>query len=85
MAESPSGTPLSDPARLRALESIGLMGTDGETEFDRISALAARCLAAPVGLVSLVGEDCQVFVGVAGLITTRCTPLSHTLPLRPHW
>jgi GAF domain-containing protein len=60
------------------LESIGLMGTDGETEFDRISALAARCLAAPVGLVSLVGEDCQVFVGVAGLTTTRCTPLSHT-------
>lgn len=75
-------SPFTDPVRLRALDLIGLMGTTGDSEFDRVSALAARCVLAPICLVSLVGEDCQVFPGAVGLgselLAVRRTLISHS-------
>ena len=51
--------------------------------FDRVSALAARTLKVPLGLVSLVNRDRQVFKGMDGVLpepwqAMRCTPLSHS-------
>lgn len=75
-------SPLATPERLRALALIGLMDTTGDPEFDRVSALAARCVLAPISLVSLVSEDCQVFPGAVGLgpqvTSDRRTPISHS-------
>lgn len=71
---------LASPARLAAIRTLGL-GL-AEDAFDRASRLASRALGAPVGLVSIVTEDRQIFAGRHGLgepwATTRQTPLSHS-------
>jgi len=74
--------PVSDPARLDALHSSGLLEGRPQPEFERITSLAARMLGVPVCLVSLVDADRQVFAGACGLPApydrTRETPLSHS-------
>jgi signal transduction histidine kinase len=74
--------PVSDPARLDALHSSGLLKGGPQPEFERITSLAARMLGVPVCLVSLVNADRQVFAGACGLPApydrTRETPLSHS-------
>lgn len=73
---------LSNPSRLRALDQAALMESRGDAEFDRLTDLAAVCVGAPVCLVSLVGENCQVFPGATGLceplMQERRTPISHS-------
>ena len=71
-----------DPARLGALEALGLVGTAPEAEFDRLTALAARVAQAPVSLVALVGAETSFFKSAHGLPETppgRAVPLSHSL------
>jgi serine phosphatase RsbU (regulator of sigma subunit) len=73
---------LSDPHRLRALESAALLDTPAEMAFDRLTSLASRILGAPVALVSLVTPDRQFFKSQCGLPSPyserRETPLSHS-------
>jgi GAF domain-containing protein len=73
---------LSDPARRAALVRTGLVDGEGDDAFDRLASIAARVLNAPVGLVSLVDHDRQVFAGCVGLpepwASDRATPLSHS-------
>jgi two-component system, sensor histidine kinase and response regulator len=73
---------LSDPQRLRALELTGLLDSEPEPEFDRLTRLAARLLDVPVALTSLVDDERQFFkscVGLAGPVADeRGTPLSHS-------
>ena len=77
---SPFSGSLADPARLQAIDALGL--GPGEDTFDRASRLASRAVGTPVALVSIVHEDTQVFAGLHGLgepwATTRQTPLSHS-------
>ena len=72
----------SDQARLNSLSRSGLLNGTTDTDFDRVTTLAARTLKAPVSLVSLVDRDRQVFAGACGLPATyeeaRETPLSHS-------
>jgi signal transduction histidine kinase len=74
--------PVSDPVRLEALHSSGLLEGGPQPEFERITSLAARMLGVPVCLVSLVDADRQVFAGACGLPApydrARETPLSHS-------
>ena len=74
---------LSDPARLRTLEEVGLMHAGANPELDRLSALAAKCLSAPVCMVSLVGGDRLALPGAVGLAepwaTERSASLAHSL------
>ncbi len=62
--------PLDDPARLAALAQVGLTPKErspGDKALDRLASLAGKVLRAPVGLVSLVEKDRQVFQGMVGL------------------
>ncbi len=49
------------PERLAALRATGLLDTAPEVAFDRLTALAARLLRAPVALISLVDAHRQFF------------------------
>ena len=73
---------LSDPHRLRALETAALLDTPAEAAFDRLTNLASRILGVPVALVSLVTPDRQFFKSQCGLPSPyserRETPLSHS-------
>ena len=73
---------LRDEARLAALWRTGLLDTQPEEVFDRLTRLVCRLLGAPVALVSLVDADRQFFKSAVGLpepwATRRETPLSHS-------
>jgi len=69
--------PVDDPARLEALQGTGLLDTDPEPEFDRITRLVQRAIGVPVVLVSLVDRHRQFFKASIGL-DLRETPLSHS-------
>ncbi|MCO8275013.1 PAS domain S-box protein [Actinoplanes sp. TRM 88003] len=77
-----TGTPRQAAGRLRALRATGLLEAEGVHALDRLTKLAARTLAAPTALVSLVDEDRQRFASAYGLTgelaETRQTPLSHS-------
>ncbi|MGB6229651.1 MAG: GAF domain-containing protein, partial [Litorimonas sp.] len=72
------GTTLSDENRLDALARTGLMDSEAEPVFDRLTQLAARLLDAPVSLVSLVDDHRQFFKSACGLPEPRETPLTHS-------
>jgi hypothetical protein len=73
---------VSDPRRLEALRSTGLLDTPAEERFDALTQLASRILRAPVALVSLVDKDRQFFKSCLGLpepwASEREVPLSHS-------
>ena len=49
--------PPDEPERLRALKRYGVLDTEPEEGFDRLTRLAGRLFDAPIALVSLVDED----------------------------
>jgi PAS domain S-box-containing protein len=73
---------VQDPARLAALQGLGLLDSLPEEAFDRLTRLASRVTGAPVALVSLVDAHRQFFKSAVGLpepwATRRETPLSHS-------
>ena len=69
--------PLAGSGRLAALERSGLMDSEREDAFDRLTRLAARLLGVPVSLVSLVDDRRQYFKSAVGL-ELRETPLAHS-------
>ncbi len=69
------------PERLRAMARTALeAGSD--PAFDRFARMVTRQLGVPVGLVSLVDDERQIFPGQVGLPVPWCdvreTPLSHS-------
>jgi len=73
---------LRSTKRLAALQSLGLLDSPTEAQFDRITRLAAEIVGAPVCLISLVDAHRQFFksaVGLGGAAgAARETPLSHS-------
>ncbi|MEU4245598.1 ATP-binding protein [Actinoplanes sp. NPDC026619] len=73
---------LDDPVRLQALRATGLLDADSLSSLDRLTRMATRLVNAPVGLVSLVDADRQVFISAIGLdepwASRGQTPLSHS-------
>ena len=82
----PVAEAVSDPARLAALRDTGLLDSDAEEVFDRLTAVAREALGADVSLVSLVDSDRQFFKSEQGLrepwAGARETPLSHSFSQR---
>lgn len=75
-------TILSNEARLAALVRTGLLDSEAELSYDRMTRLASKFLDAPVSLVSLVDDHRQFFKSCVGLpepwAGQRETPLSHS-------
>jgi diguanylate cyclase (GGDEF)-like protein len=59
--------PSDEDERLAALMSVGILHTQPEERFDRITRLASELLGTPVAMVSLVDRDHQWFKSVHGL------------------
>lgn len=57
----------SEAARLRTLDSYGLVHTPPEPDFDHFASITASLFGLPVSLVSLVGEDQVTAKGRAGV------------------
>ena len=69
------------PTRLEALAKSGLMDSDPELEFDRVTRLVSRVLGVDASLVSLVDDKRQFFKSAFGLPPDypRSTPLSRSV------
>lgn len=59
-------TPLNDLHRLEAIRATGLLDTEPEEAFDRLTRLACSAVGAPVALVSLLDDRRQFFKSVVG-------------------
>ena len=70
-----AGTTLADPRRLDALARTGLFIEpplpSTSRIFDRLTALTARLLHAPISTVTLVSDQQQLFVGATGIAGGR--------------
>ena len=58
-------------ARLSRLHALGLLDTEAEEAFDRITRLAQTICAAPIALISLLDHDRQWFKSRQGLAVTE--------------
>lgn len=63
--------PDNEEERLSALFDLDILDTDAEEVFDRITLMAARLLAVPIVLVSLIDRDRQWFKSRIGLDATE--------------
>ena len=59
--------------RLAVLHGYGILDTDFEERYDRLTRIASRILGTPISLISLVDEDRQWFKAAFGL-NIRETP-----------
>lgn len=60
-------TPERQSERLEALEDLGILDTDPETDFDDVVRLAARICGAPMSAISLIDAERQWFKSESGL------------------
>lgn len=77
---------VSDPVRLEALAELQFIPAEADSDFERLSRLAAHIFKTEYGLVTLVGEDRQWFRGCFGPIDFHSTETSisfcaHTIAL----
>ena len=74
--------PFSPPNASPSLRRTGLLDSESEEAYDRLTKLASRSLDAPISLVSLVAGDRQFFKSACGLpeelAGVRETPLTHS-------
>ena len=71
--EAPAGDTSDEDARLAAVRRYGLLDTAPDAAFDRITALAARVLRAPVSIISIVDHDRIWFKSHQGLELSEIT------------
>ncbi|HEX8455109.1 MAG TPA: GAF domain-containing protein [Longimicrobium sp.] len=57
---------VNDPERVAALHRTGLLGTDAEEAFDRMTRLAAKLLRVPAAFISLVDHERDFYVSAHG-------------------
>ena len=60
--------PLDEPLRLATLQGLGVLDTEVEERFDRISRMAQRLFEVPICLVSLVDAKRQWFKSSLGKV-----------------
>ena len=75
-------TSIQSPSRLDALRDTGLLDSQPEEAFDRLTRLCALTLGVPIALVSLVDGDREFFkssVGLEGTVAAeRSVPILHS-------
>ena len=57
---------IADPARLAAVRATGLLDTDAEAVFDRLTRLAVRLVGVPAAFISLVDEHRDFYKSACG-------------------
>jgi diguanylate cyclase (GGDEF)-like protein len=67
----PARIPPGDTQRLRTLQSLRILDTPAEEQFDNITRMAKRLFNVPIALVSLVDRDRQWFKSRQGLDATE--------------
>lgn len=70
--------PSNEIARQAALERSGLLDTDAEERFDRLTRMARYAFDAPIAIVSLIDKNRQWFKSVQGLSITETPVTSHS-------
>ena len=63
--------PADEDRRLRTLQGLGLLDTEPEERFDRLTRLARRLFDVPIALVSIIDCDRQWFKSRQGLDATE--------------
>ena len=74
-------TPVTDKARVAALQKYAILDSEPEQAFDDLTLLAAYICKTPIALISLVDEDRQWFksrVGISVSETPREIAFCHT-------
>lgn len=79
-SEPKPNTIIEDPARLAAVRATGLLDVRADQAFDRLARLAAQVLRAPVGIVSLIDDERQYYMGSYGLTGRMAEELSTPVP-----
>ncbi|ALO42217.1 GAF domain-containing protein [Pseudoalteromonas phenolica] len=64
-------TPNNELSRLKYLNSLQLLDTEGDIDLDRITQFAAKLFCVPVALISIVDEERQWFKSKVGLEATQ--------------
>jgi PAS domain S-box-containing protein len=59
--------PIDEEFRLRSLQRLGLLDSEREERFDRLTRIGAKLLDVPIVLISLVDKDRQWFKSSIGL------------------
>lgn len=81
-SEPPLVQALTDPDRLAELSATGLLDSEPDESFDRLTRMVIRLLGVPVALISLVDNRRQFFKSHHGLPSPvaeeRQTPLTHS-------
>jgi PAS domain S-box-containing protein len=60
-------TSIKDSQRLKALRRYGILDTEPEPAFDRVTTMAAHLFDAPVSIINFVEEDRQWFKSTVGM------------------
>jgi predicted PurR-regulated permease PerM len=63
----PPPVPEEEKVRMAALEASGALHAGNNAHLDRVAHKVAEAMNAPIGLVSLTDDTCQVWKGAAGL------------------
>ena len=72
-SQMPSLDPDIETRRLAAVARLGVIGSDSEERFDRITRLASRLLGTPIALITALDDERQWFTSCLGL-SVRETP-----------
>jgi diguanylate cyclase (GGDEF)-like protein len=73
----PARKPDNEPQRLQSLHALGILDSEPEERFDRLTRIARRFFEVPIALVSLIDEDRQWFKSNNGL-DAKETPREHS-------
>ena len=62
-----AANPLGEETRLASLRELGILDTEAEERFDRVTRLAAALFDVPIALIGLVDRDRQWYKSCLGL------------------
>jgi predicted PurR-regulated permease PerM len=67
LPSAPPPLPGQEQARLEALQASGILDANRRPHLDRVARRVAEAFDTPIGLVTLVDDSCQLWMGAAGL------------------